>query len=96
MARIFRSGGLTKDAIYLRGFHQVVRRVADGLSLDPLWYGKIAEHHVPVVEELEARGMLHPPVATPEFLERPAAQARLSRLRQGHSFIDLLRETTPC
>ncbi len=96
VARIFRSGGLTKDAIYLRGFQQVLRRVADGLSLAPLWYGKIAERHVPVVEELEARGMLHPPVATPEFLERPAAQARLSRLRQGDSFIDLLREPPTC
>ncbi|KIQ96978.1 tyrosine/phenylalanine carboxypeptidase domain-containing protein [Lysobacter sp. A03] len=96
VARIFRSGGLTKDAIYLRGFRQVLRRVADGLSLDPLWYGKIAEHHVPVVEELEARGMLRPPVATPEFLDRPDAQARLARLREGHSFIDLLKEPSPC
>ncbi|MGV8961370.1 MAG: flavohemoglobin expression-modulating QEGLA motif protein [Stenotrophomonas sp.] len=96
VARIFRAGGLTKDAIYLRGFRQVLRRVADGLSLDPLWYGKIAEHHVPVVEELEARGMLRPPVATPEFLDRPDAQARLARLREGHSFIDLLKEPSPC
>lgn len=96
VARIFRSGGLTKDAIYLRGFRQVLRRVADGLSLDPLWYGKIAEHHVPVVEELEARGMLRPPVVTPEFLDRPDAQARLARLREGHSFIDLLKEPSPC
>lgn len=96
VARIFRSGGLTKDAIYLRGFQQVLRRVADGGSLDPLWYGKIAEHHVPVVEELKARGMLRPPVATPEFLERPCAQARLSHLRQGHSFIDVLKDPPPC
>ena len=96
VARIFRSGGLTKDAIYLRGFQQVLRRVTEGLPLAPMWYGKIAEHHVPVVEELEARGMLRPPVATPEFLERPDAQARLSRLRQGESFIDLLRNNPPC
>lgn len=96
VARIFRSGGLTKDAIYLRGFQQVLRRVAAGHSLDPLWYGKIAEHHVPVVEELKARGMLRPPVATPEFLERPCAQARLSHLRQGHSFIDVLKDPPPC
>ncbi len=96
VTRIFRSGGLTKDAIYLRGFQQVLRRVAKGHSLDPLWYGKIAEHHVPVVEELEARGMLQPPVATPEFLERPHAKTMLSRLRDGTSFIELLRETPPC
>lgn len=91
-ARIFRSGGLTKDAIYLRGFGQVLRRIAEGKPLDPLWYGKIAEHHVPVVEELRARGMLRPPAATPEFLERPVAQATLARLRAGESFIDLLRK----
>lgn len=96
VARIFRSGGLTKDAIYLRGLQQVLRRVAAGQPLDPLWVGKIAEHHVPVVEELEARGMLRPPVATPEFLERPDARHRLSRLQQGHSFIDLLKDTPPC
>lgn len=93
--RVFRSGGLTKDAIYLRGFQQALRWVADGRPLDPFWYGKIAERHVPVVEELEARGMLRAPVATPEFLERPGARAMLSRLRQGHSFIDLLRENPP-
>ena len=96
VARIFRSGGLTKDAIYLRGFQQVLRRVADGHSLDALWYGKIAEHHVPVVEELLARGMMRPPVAIPEFLERPCAQARLTHLRQGHSFIDVLKDPPPC
>jgi uncharacterized protein (TIGR02421 family) len=96
VARVFRSGGLTKDAIYLRGFQQVLRWVADGRALDPFWYGKIAERHVPVVEELEARGMLRRPLATPEFLERPVARAKLARLREGDSFIDLLRNPPTC
>lgn len=95
VTRVFRSGGLTKDAIYLRGFQQALRWVAEGRPLDPFWYGKIAERHVPVVEELESRGMLRAPVATPEFLERPGARAMLSRLRQGQSFIDMLREDPP-
>lgn len=95
VARIFRSGGLTKDAIYLRGFQQVVRRVSDGLPLDPFWYGKIAEHHVPIVEELRTRGMLGKPVATPEFLDRPDAQARITRLREGSHFLDLLGAPAP-
>ena len=95
VARVFRSGGLTKDAIYLRGFDQVLRRVAAGHSLDPFWYGKIAEHHVPIVEELRTRGMLRAPVATPEFLERPDAQARLARLREGTHFLDLLGAPAP-
>src|SRR5687767_11907555 len=40
-ARIYRSGGLSKDAIYLRGFTQVLRLLAEGGDLSPFWYGKI-------------------------------------------------------
>ena len=90
VARIFRSGGLTKDAIYLRGLQQVFALVARGDSLDPFWFGKIAEHHVTVVDELLQRGLLQPPLATPEFLTRPVAQRQMERLREGAEFIDLL------
>ena len=93
VARIYRSGGFSKDAIYLRGFDQVLRRVASGESLDPFWYGKIAEAHIPVVEELRLRGMLRPPAAKPEFLDRPIAQESIRRLRDGESFLDLLGAT---
>lgn len=96
VARIFRSGGLTKDAIYLRGLKQVVDFIASGRDLDPFWFGKIAEHHVPVVDELQARGMLRPPAATPEFLSRPSARRHIARIRDGESFIDLIRGTTAC
>lgn len=91
VARIFRSGGLTKDAIYLRGFQQVVDWVATGKSLDPFWFGKIAERHVPVIEELRTRRMLRTPAITPEFLQRPIAKATLEALRNGTSFIELQR-----
>ena len=94
VARIFRSGGLTKDAIYLRGLNQVFGFIASGRDLDPFWFGKIAEHHVPVVDELRARGMLRPPVATPEFLSRPSARRHIERIREGGSFIDLIRGNT--
>jgi len=96
VARIFRSGGLTKDAIYLRGLKQVFDFIASGRDLDPFWFGKIAEHHVPVVDELQARGMLRPPAATPEFLSRPSTRRHIERIRQGGTFIDLIRGTTPC
>lgn len=96
VARIFRSGGLTKDAIYLRGFNQVLAFVASGRDLDPFWFGKIAEHHVPVVEELHARGILRRPVATPEFLARPSSRSAIARIRDGVPFIDLIRATPPC
>lgn len=96
VARVFRSGGLTKDAIYLRGFNQVLRFVGSGRALDPFWFGKIAESHVPVVEELRARGILRLPVATPEFLGRPAARRLIERVRGGVPFINLFKESRPC
>lgn len=96
VARVFRSGGLTKDAIYLRGLNQVFDFVASGRDLDPFWFGKIAEQHVPVVEELRTRGILRNPVATPEFLARPGARRNIERIRSGASFIDLLRKPAPC
>ena len=58
-ARVFRSGGLAKDAIYLRGFRQVVDLVASGASLAPFWLGKIAPGHAPAIEELLQRGLVH-------------------------------------
>lgn len=96
VARVFRSGGLTKDAIYLRGFNQVFAFVASGRELDPFWFGKIAERHVPVVEELRARGILRLPAATPEFLGRPEARHMIERIRAGASFIDLFGSPRPC
>lgn len=96
VARIFRSGGLTKDAIYLRGLNQVFDFIAAGRDLDPFWFGKIAEHHVPVVDELQARGILRLPAATPAFLARPSARRNIERIRSGASLIDLTRGTSSC
>jgi uncharacterized protein (TIGR02421 family) len=80
-ARIYRSGGLSKDAIYLRGFKQVLDLLAGGSDLTPFWYGKIAARHVPVIEELAARGLLRPPRTLPQFLARPDAQKRIEAMR---------------
>lgn len=96
IARVFRSGGLAKDAIYLRGLRQVFAFVAAGRELDPFWLGKIAEAHVPMVEELQARGILRAPAATPEFLTRPEARARIARIRAGGAFLDHLQDPAPC
>lgn len=90
-ARVFRSGGLAKDAIYLQGFLAVIERVASGASLDPFWLGKIAPHHVEAVDELLERGLLHPPVFVPEFLAREGAQARIAALN-GQTSLDRVLE----
>lgn len=89
-ARVFRSGGFAKDAIYLKGFRDVVDRVATGASLEAFWLGKIAPEHVDAVEELLLRGLLHGPVFVPEFLGRKEAQERIARLRGGLPFDKLL------
>lgn len=88
--RVFRSGGFAKDAIYLRGFRQVVDLVAAGASLDPFWLGKIAPEDLEAVEELLLRKLLQPPVFKPEFLAREDAQRRIARLRGGLPFDRIL------
>ena len=96
-ARVFRSGGMAKDAIYLRGFRQVVDLVASGASLDPFWLGKIAPGHAPAIQELLHRGLVHEPVFIPEFLGRPDTRERIARLRAGLPFQSMFNpETRPC
>ncbi len=96
-ARVFRSGGLAKDAIYLRGFRAVIDLVAAGTSLDPFWMGKIAPGHVPAIEELLQRGLARPPLFLPAFLSSEAAQSRMSRLRGGQPLEAMLNgDVSPC
>jgi uncharacterized protein (TIGR02421 family) len=89
-ARVFRSGGLAKDAIYLQGFRAVCDLVAAGGSLNPFWLGKIAPAHVPAIEELLQRGLIHAPVFLPEFLVRKDTRERIARLRSGLPFNSIL------
>ena len=96
-ARVFRSGGMAKDAIYLRGFRQVVDLFASGASLAPFWIGKIAPGHAPAIEELLLRGLVHAPLFIPEFLSRPDTLERMARLRSGLPFQSMFDpETQPC
>lgn len=96
-ARVFRSGGMAKDAIYLRGFRQVVDIAAAGTSLTPFWLGKIAPGHATAIEELLLRGLLQAPTFIPEFLARPDTVDRIARLQAGLPFQSMFTpETRPC
>jgi len=88
-ARIYRSGGLAKDAIYLRGFKAVLDILADDGDLTPFWYGKIAERHVSVVEDLAARGLLKEPRLRPEFLNSETTKKRIAAFRNDPNFSTL-------
>jgi len=80
-ARVFRSGGLAKDAIYLQGFKAVIEIAARGASLAPFWLGKIAVAHVPAIEELLQRGLVQAPRFIPHFLDNDAMEERVAALR---------------
>lgn len=93
-ARVHRSGGLAKDAIYLEGFRAVIDYVAGGGSLAPFWLGKIARTDVPAIEELLQRGLVHAPTFLPAYLDRPGVKQRLARLTSGIG-LDQLLATEP-
>jgi uncharacterized protein (TIGR02421 family) len=89
-ARVFRSGGLTKDAVYLRGLSDLLAHLNAGGSLDVLWLGKMALADAPLVEQLTSRGVLHEPVLRPRYLDDPAAQARLRQAGAVKAMVDLI------
>jgi len=68
-SRVYRGGGLTKDAVYLRGFLDVLEYVREGGKLDLLFIGKIAASHIPLIQELLYRKVLHEPPLFPRYLE---------------------------
>lgn len=89
-ARVFRSGGLAKDAIYLQGFRAVMDLVSAGASLEPFWIGKIAVGHVPAIEELLQRGLVQAPRLIPLFLSDERLRERMNRLRRAGTIENML------
>jgi len=89
--RIYRGGGLTKDVIYLRGLVALLKYVQEGGELAPLYVGKIAIRHVPIVRELESRGVLTAPKLKPRIAQDPESAARLERVRTGLRIYDMVQ-----
>ncbi len=89
--RIFRGGGLTKDAVYLRGLLQILKYLREGGELEPLYLGKVASSHLPLIAELRSRGIIHPPALRPRYLEGPVALKKIERLRRGMKILELLQ-----
>lgn len=90
--RTFRGGGMIKDVIYLRGLHELMEHLRGGGALESLFVGKIALRHVPLLEELEQRGVLRPVPLRPRYLERAQTPGRLQRIESGLTFIDLVEK----
>ena len=88
--RVYRGGGLTKDAVYLRGLKSLLNYIKLGGELEPLFVGKIAANHIPIVEELQYRKVLKPVPLKPRYFNNPKTYERLERLRGGFSILDLI------
>ncbi len=87
--RIFRGGGLTKDAVYLAGFMDVMDYAKKGGNLEILYTGKFNTHHIELIEELLHRNVLKK-AKIPQFLERDIVKERLQRLIKGIGVTELL------
>jgi uncharacterized protein (TIGR02421 family) len=83
LTRAYRGGGLTKDAVYLRGLFSLLDYLGEGGDLAPLFVGKIARHHIPLIQELQWRKVLKKAPLQPRILTNTEAKKRLALLREG-------------
>jgi len=81
--RAYRSGGMTKDAVYLRGLVRLCDHLASGGTLDGLLVGKVTLEDEPLISELLARNVLVPPPLRPRFLDTETARRLLDHIRAG-------------
>jgi uncharacterized protein (TIGR02421 family) len=87
--RAHRSGGMTKDALYLGGLTRLLTYLQEGGRLDPLLVGKISLADEPLVADLLERGVLVDPPLRPRFLESSDALDRLARIQEGAGIMEL-------
>jgi uncharacterized protein (TIGR02421 family) len=87
--RAHRSGGMTKDALYLGGLTRLLSYLRDGGRLDSLMVGKISLADEPLVVDLMERGVLVEPPLQPRFMESAFALDRLAEIREGASVMEL-------
>ena len=93
--RVYRGGGLTKDAVYLRGLQAVLRYVQKGGDVNLLLVGKMAVEHIPIIRELQHRNVLKSAPILPRYLQDAAAIDRLEGLRGTNgSVADLVDQPT--
>jgi len=87
--RVYRGGGLTKDAVYLAGLIDLMKYLKDGGNLKHLYTGKFNITHLDLIKELLYRKVLKDP-ELPRFLERKTVQKRLKKLREGIDITELV------
>jgi len=66
--RVYRGGGLTKDALYLKGIIELLNYIKEGNEVDLLMMGKIRKDYLPIIKDLLQRGVLIPPAVIPRYM----------------------------
>ena len=90
--RAFRSGGLTKDVVYLRGLSDLLAHLGSGGALDTLWVGKLPLTSVPIVDALLQRRAIIGARVLPRYLGARKPMARLRGLSSGKAPVDLIED----
>lgn len=93
VARVYRAGGLTKDAVYLRGLVRLLDYLRKGGKLESLFVGKISAAHVPIIKELKWRGVLKETPLAPHYMKLAPTRPLLKQLSEGRTVLDLIRRT---
>ncbi len=88
--RVHRGGGLTKDAVYLRGLVHLLDYLKQGNELEPLLIGKIRQDYIPIVQELIYRNVLRPVPLKPRYLQAEGIKSKLEQLKNGITVFNLL------
>ena len=88
--RVFRGGGFTKDAVYLKGLIEVIDYLAKGNIIQPLLIGKIRKDYLSVIEELQKRDILKPNALYPRYLKKPEWAEKIKLINKDTSLQDLI------
>jgi len=88
--RVFRGGGLTKDATYLKGLMRLMKHLGNGGDFETLLIGKFNTDHIPFVNELRYRNILHPAPLLPRYLSESQLREKLARLKEKLNLSDLI------
>ena len=89
--RVYRGGGMTKDAVYLRGLIHLLNHLAEGNDLKPLLIGKIRQDYLPIIDELIQRKILKPAPILPRYFSQPESMERLKNLNKKVDVLSLLK-----
>ena len=89
--RVYRGGGFTKDLVYLRGLIAILRYMQDGGAIEPIIVGKLGADHIPIIQELTYRQVLHSPPLRPHYFEWPGTMDALMQIRNGINVSQLFK-----